>query len=181
MNRNSSRSSRYDDEDNETVAEGEPEKNHHQIPAEENDYMEPVNSSGGHTEEPDELPPANLTRSMLAKFQSMENRQLPPPSPARSEVIKSTTVVRNVSVNRNVHQMENNNHHNHHHIADNEYELSAEGYYETLDDQEHIYESVDDDDLAGARRHDTVDDGLPGQGTTRNLLAKFQSLQSSAK
>lgn len=151
--------------------------------SEENDYMEPV--KGEMREE--EMPPPNTARSMLAKFQTMESRSLPPPSPARTQTqLKMAAAPSHSNISRgtpSASAVENNHRHaagsnnshanNNHHHDGNDYE--GDELYENVDDQEHIYESVDD-----VHRHQQpgVDDGLPEEGTTASLLAKFKSMQS---
>ena len=90
-----------------------------------------------------EMPQPAYTKSVLAKFRNLEDSQLPPPSPERSESIKVTT------------------------------RQSSARYPDER-------EQPDGDEYEDVHREpaEETEEELPEEGTTRNLLAKFQAMQA---
>jgi hypothetical protein len=133
-----------------------------------------------HTAE-DELPPPATTKNLLAKFKSLEDVNNPPPSPQRSlqqqkQIGSSSTV--------SVRRMPNSSQ-----VYAQEREQPEGGEYESQPSEFHQYQvTTDSGEFENAPVHDPNviresdrhdEEELPSQGITRNLLAKFQNLQTS--
>ncbi len=141
-----------------------------------------VIKSGENQNPEEELPPAQFTRSMLAKFQQLEDPNAPAPTPERSAQISATKRVSTASapspqpvpVNR----------------------PSADSGIAGLDDQDQPANFNDGDyDHSGGvsentpavlpgvvRESDTHDEvELPEKGTTRSLLAQWRNMEQTVK
>ena len=137
-----------------------------------------VIKSGENQNPEEELPPAQFTRSMLAKFQQLEDPNAPAPTPVRSAQITSTKRVSTaaapspqpVPVNR----------------------PSADSGIAGLDDQPANFDNGDYDHSGGVsentpavlpdvvRESDTHDEEeLPEKGTTRSLLAQWRNMEQT--
>lgn len=142
------------------------------------------------------MPPANLTRSLLSKFQNQtaETRHLPPPSPARTQqqvkvaaVGSRTRFSRGVSQTSSMSSLANSSAAGSNERIDGVMETSLNLEYEDDIQERHLYfgEPTEDADTAAAssrsRQQQEVVSEVPEQGTTRNLLAKFQSMQNSTR
>ncbi len=149
-------------------------------------FVDPIVTSSIGEMRKAELPPANLTRSLLAKFQTMENRHVPPPSPARTEQQLKIAALPNTSgISRGLNQQTSSTS-----VTENidrdEYEIERDEYRGNVQDYSISYESVEDVDSttnvhAVVSPQSPVVDELPEQGTTRNLLAKFKSMQQQQR
>lgn len=120
---------------------------------------------GGERSPQDEVP---ITKNMLAKFKSMEDLSKPPPTPEHSKVIQKAAI-------GSVHPTP-------------PAPSTVTGYVyregEQAEDPDALYTSPptysdQSDDEQETRNGDLeTTENLPEQGTTRNLLAKFQAISS---
>jgi len=136
----------------------------------------------------EELPQEAFTKNMLAKFQSLEDTNMEPPTPESSQ---QKMKIAKLSVGPGPMQMystravspthlENNGH-----LDEREQPEGLEqteqyndyDYNQEVDSGE--YENNPNRNSDVIREEDILTDDLPEQGTTRNLLAKFQSMHSS--
>ena len=150
----------------------------------------------------EELPAPQTTRSMLAVFKSMEDVNRPPPTPEYAkQVVKQASPVRVVSIRRGTspppssRSSHYSNHLNGHHSDggdgyhsdDREHQEGAD--YNSSSSHDDLYRDYDQhggefendpernpDVVREDMRNETEE--LPEQGTTKNLLAKFQALQA---
>ena len=128
-------------------------------------------------ERDNDLPPPAMTKTLLARFQSLEDVSKPPPTPEQStrlqkEAVASTKVTPSssqysgTSSFKVAEQMEQNGYEVEDEYAEEEVLLEG-GEWENTPQQSDMVRESDYNDV------------LPEQGTTRNLLAKFQSLQGN--
>ena len=132
----------------------------------------------------EDLPPSQFTRTMLAKFRSMEDVEQEPPTPEfSSKKMKAAIMSVSPSHTRRFEggpvplyqdgespedreqQLDN-----HHHQYDFDYNAA-------IDAGEYENDPSSNPDVI--REGDVLTEDLPEQGTTRHLLAKFQSMQAS--
>ena len=134
-------------------------------------------------EREDELPPPDSAKSLLAKFRSMEDVSKPPPTPDKRT---STTTARSSTSRHSSGYGQPDGQA----AVDIEYEREQpdggydprepdvfEQYQGEAEAGEFENEPVRDPDIV--RESDKTNEDLPGQGTTQNLLAKWQSMQAS--
>ncbi len=163
--------------------------------AEEHIYEEPrqVYHSNGmddivHSDLPaekeEERPPHDVTRSLLAKFRSMEDVSAPPPSPQRSveqqKVAYSHSTSRSFSTasERHLGDGEPYGHDDHDHGEYYHNQQDYEQYEQEGEGGEYENDPFVDPDLV--REGDNPEEEeLPEVGMTQNLLAKFQSIQAA--
>ena len=146
----------------------------------------------------EEMPAPQTTRSMLAVFQSMEDVNRPPPTPEHAKRIskQATSPARAVSIRRGgspppSSSSHYSNHLNGHHGEDgyHGYPSGDQEHYDGGDYRDELYRDYDNDGgefeneplrNPDVVREDTANETevLPEQGTTKNLLAKFQALQA---
>ena len=145
----------------------------------------------------EDLPARQTTRSMLAVFQSMEDVNRPPPTPEyANQVVKQASPVRTMSIRRGasppptqtIKSSHYNNHVNGHHSdgGDGYQSDEREGGEYNSSSHDELYRDYDqhggefeNDSLRNpdVMREDVTNvEELPEQGTTKNLLAKFQAL-----
>ena len=109
----------------------------------------------------DELPPPKMTRSLLAKFKSLEDVNKPAPTPERSESLQKHAQAALTLPRTHVRDFE---------FTDDA--LSAEESDDVSVDTR-TYENVGD----VTREDGVVDENeLPAQGMARNLMAKWQNI-----
>ena len=140
----------------------------------------------------EELPPTAFTRNMLAKFRSMEDVNKPPPTPEYAEKqVKTVTSGVHRMTNPNVRSLSISSPEHDSHF-DMEREQPDGAYQQEAVSHEYEHNNYDDFNAEGGefenepeynpnviRESDKLDeDELPELGTTRNLLAKFQTLQA---
>jgi len=122
------------------------------------------------SEHDEEMPPPELTKNLLAVFQSMEDVNLPPPTPEHARKHAKELL-----------------HTEHHYVESSEqsqdFDLIAEpinGHHDVDDDisSDQVFESRYSSDLKDSHSYEelNIEDELPEQGTTKNLMAKFQAL-----
>ena len=137
----------------------------------------------------EELPAPQTTRSMLAVFQSMEDVNRPPPTPEHATKVsrQATSPARSMSIRRGASSPSNNTTTSHHysngyhsdeqdhHVMQGEEE---DGLYRDYDQRGGEFENEPYRGDPDVVREDTENqtEALPEQGTTKNLLAKFQAL-----
>ena len=153
----------------------------------------------------EDLPAPQTTRSMLAVFQSMEDVNRPAPTPEYAkQVVKQASPVRVLSIRRGAspppsHHAQSSHYSDHlnghhsdagdgYHSDDREQQQEA-GDYNSSSSHDDLYRDYDHhggefendpqrnpDVIREDMRNETEE--LPEQGTTKNLLAKFQALQA---
>ena len=139
----------------------------------------------------EELPPPAMTKSLLAKFQTIQDPNGPPPSPQRSaeiqrEAVKSVRVTPTHKSQMHIQEQAEFGEH-----ADQR-EQPDGGEYEQYKAGVTHHDQFMGSPEAGEFENDPIyndsviretdrndEEELPEQGTTRNLLAKFQSMQNS--
>ena len=128
-------------------------------------------------ERDNDLPPPAMTKTLLARFQSLEDVSKPPPTPEQS-TLQQKQAVASVKINPvagskyqgdEVDQMEQNGYDmEHEEVAHyQQSEIVEGGEWENTPLQTDMAREADFNEI------------LPEQGTTRNLLAKFQALQGN--
>lgn len=131
----------------------------------------------------DDLPPESFTRNMLAKFRSMEDTEQAPPTPEYSEkkMRAAVTSMSPASTRRYdtsavpIYSDEREQPDGLEHTdTTQEY---FDGYNNPADAGEYENDPIHNPDVI--REGDALEEDLPEQGTTRHLLAKFQSMQAS--
>lgn len=152
-------------------------------------------SNGTHGYEvEDELPPAAYTRSLVSKFQSLEDPNQPAPTPevsARHQKVAYSSVLNPGPTRRfasntssiNAHEENSYNHElDYEQETEHEHDFAHEAHGNDYDIH-YGHNDYDSDDeprspTGGYTHHEVREEELPEQGMTRNLLAKFQALQA---
>ena len=129
---------------------------------------------------PDELPPPSFAKNLLAKFRSMEDRNRPPPSPARSASMRNLTRPKKFTVRHRSNSEENIE------IPREERPKPEGGEIEAVNGDRYNYENSPGSGVSEntpdvkpdlVRESDThTEEELPERGTAKNLLAKFQAM-----
>ena len=144
-----------------------------------NEIEDVSNHQDGEEESDESHLPVAHTRDLLAKFRQMEDSSIPPPSPERSTRIQKAAA-QQVSVQKAAvaPPISNGNGMN---IDADEYDgrLSAEFAQNNMEPEAGEFENDPQHNPDVVRGDDRIVEPLPEQGTTRNLLAKFQALQST--
>ncbi len=159
------------------------------------DYTHQTPHTNGEEKEEDCLPPPAMTKNLLAKFRSMEDVNATPPTPERSaKMIKAATISVSPGTSRRfssptktvqvycdtdereqpegLEEDDRLRYENEHYHAE---EYQQYDHFEDTDEYENE-PAVNRDIVREESRNE--EEELPEQGTTRNLLAKFQSLQA---
>ncbi len=155
-----------------------------------------------HAQEEEELPAPQTTRNMLAMFQSMEDVNRPPPTPeyAQQLVKQASSPKRTLSIRRGAspppqphHNTALSSHYSNHYNGHDEQEQQQQQQHRgnsnssLSSSQEELYRDYDhhggEFENDPQRNPEVMREGdvnetevLPEEGTTKNLLAKFQAL-----
>ena len=123
--------------------------------------------------------PVAHTRNLLEKFRQMEDSSIPPPSPERSTRIQRAAVQQVSARKATVVPPISNGHATNIEADECDDRLSGEYTQDNLSPEGGVFENEPQHNPDVVRGDEPAIEPLPEQGTTRNLLAKFQALQST--
>ena len=128
-------------------------------------------SENQNDDESEIFPQVAHTKNLLAKFRLMEDSGIPPPSPEHSARVQRSAV--QVPVRKTTTAVSNG------HSVNSDVEECDGRLSDNMEPDAGEFENEPQYDPDVVRGDERVVEPLPEQGSTRNLMAKFQALQST--